>query len=108
MSKLTRVGRERRQINPLVVGTLLALAGAGALASCASMGGDIPASIGGLPQGVPERSSTPVAFPAVHDMPPPRTGKMLTEDEKKRAEAELAVMRAEQARRAQSSAANPN
>jgi len=32
----------------------------------------------------------------------------MTEEEKKKVEAQLAVMRAEQARRAQSSAANPN
>jgi hypothetical protein len=107
MSKLTKRGRRRRQINPLVVGRLFALLGVGVLASCSSLGGDIPAAIGGLPQGAPERSETPVAFPAVHDMPPPRTGKVLTEDEKKKVEAELTVMRAEQARRAQSSAAGP-
>jgi hypothetical protein len=41
-------------------------------------------------------------------MPPARNTKVMTEEEKKRAEAELAVMRDQQARRAQSSAANPN
>jgi hypothetical protein len=36
-------------------------------------------------------------------MPPPRTAAVLTEEEKKKVEAELAAMRAEQARRAKAS-----
>jgi hypothetical protein len=72
------------------------------------MGGDIPTAVGGLPQDAPERPTAAPAYPAVHDMPPPRNSAVLTEEEKKRVEAELAVMRAQQAKRAQSSAANPN
>ena len=59
-------------------------------------------------QAAPERPQAPPAYPAVNDMPPARNTKVMTEEEKKRAEAELAVMRDQQARRAQSSAANPN
>jgi hypothetical protein len=108
MSKSRSVGRNLRQPTLLLLGLTLALAGAGPLASCSTMGGDIPTSMGGLPEGTPERPATPPAYPAVHDMPPPRNSVVLTEEEKKRVEAELAVVRAEQARRAQSSAANPN
>jgi hypothetical protein len=87
---------------------MLAFAGAGPLASCSTMGGEIPTAMGGLPDGAPERPQTPPPYPAVHDMPPPRNSAVLTEEEKKKVEAELAVMREQQARRAQSSAANPN
>jgi hypothetical protein len=107
MSKSRSVGRNG-QLTLLLLGLVLALAGAGPLASCSTMGGDIPTSMGGLPGGTPERAQTAPAYPAVHDMPPPRNSVVLTEEEKKRVEAELTVMRAEQARRAQSSAANPN
>jgi len=107
MSKLTRLGREPRQFNLLLLGLMLALAGAG-FASCSSVGNELPTAMGGLPQGAPQPPQEPPAYPAVHDMPPPRNSKVLTDEEKKKVEAELAVMRAEQARRAQASAANPN
>ena len=97
---------------------MLALAGALMLTSCANttnmtdmgnkLGNDLPTAIGGMPQAVPERPQTAPAFPAVHDMPPARNTKVMTEEEKKKVEAELAVMREQQAKRAQSSAANPN
>jgi hypothetical protein len=108
MSKSRSLGRNLRQIALLLLGLTLAFAGAGPLASCSTMGGEIPTAMGGLPDGAPERPQTPPAYPAVHDMPPPRNSAVLTEEEKKKVEAELAVMRAEQARRAQASAANPN
>ena len=62
--------------------------------------------MGGLPRGTPERPATPPAYPAVHDMPPPRTSVVLTEEQKKKVEAELAAMRADQARRAAQGGAN--
>jgi hypothetical protein len=108
MSKSRSLGRNLRQIALLLLGLTLAFAGAGPLASCSTMGGEIPTAMGGLPDGAPERPQTPPPYPAVHDMPPPRNSAVLTEEEKKKVEAELAVMRAEQARRAQASAANPN
>ena len=108
MSKSRSFGRNLRQFALLLLGLTLAFAGAAPLASCSTMGGDIPTAMGGLPDGAPERSQTPPPYPAVHDMPPPRNSAVLTEEEKKRVEAELAVMREQQARRAQSSAANPN
>jgi hypothetical protein len=115
MSKLTRLGRSARQFNLGAPGLVLALAGTLILSSCANMtnmgnnlGNELPTAIGGMPQAAPARPEAPPAFPAVHDMPPARNTKVMTEEEKKRAEAELAVMRDQQARRAQSSAANPN
>jgi hypothetical protein len=94
---------------------MLAFAGALMLCSCANttnmgnnLGNELPTAIGGMPQAAPQRPETPPEFPAVHDMPPARNTKVMTEEEKKRVEAELAVMREQQARRAQSSAANPN
>jgi hypothetical protein len=47
----------------------------------------------GLPQGAPERPATPVAFPAVHDMPPPRAASLLNEVEQQKMEDDLAGAR---------------
>jgi hypothetical protein len=74
---------------------LLALA----LGACTSTLADLPAAVGGLPAGTPERPATPVGYPAVHDMPPPRTSAVLTADEQKKAAAELAAAREQQAKR---------
>ena len=115
MSKLTRLGRGARQFNLGAPGLVLAIAGMlppFVLREHDDMGNklgnELPTAIGGMPQAAPERPQTPPAYPAVHDMPPARNTKVMTEEEKKRVEAELAVMRDQQARRAQSSAANPN
>jgi hypothetical protein len=56
-----------------------------------------------MPEGAPERPANSPPYPAVHDMPPPRANAVLTEEEKKQVEAQLAAMRAEQARRAAAS-----
>jgi hypothetical protein len=88
------------RIGQRLAGFVLACAGAASLASCSSVLSDIPSQMGGLPEGTPERQAAPPAYPAVHDMPPPRPTAVLTEEEKKKVEAELAAMRAEQARRA--------
>lgn len=83
---------------------LALVSGCGAiLASCSSVLSELPTQAGGLPQGTPARSAAAPAYPAVHDMPPPRANAVLTEDEKKRVEAELAAMREQQARRAATS-----
>jgi hypothetical protein len=70
---------------------------AGGLAGCATYTGDnLPASMGGLPAAAPERKAEPLAYPAVHDMPPARTNTVLTEDEVKQAEKDLVRSRQEQ------------
>ena len=83
---------------------LLALTLAAGLAACASTVADLPPQLGGLPAGTPERPATPVAYPAVHDMPPPRPNTVLTEAERKKAEAELAELRARQEKQAAAAA----
>lgn len=76
------------------------LAGAVLLAGCAStntgtnIGDQMPAAIGGLPEGVPARPETPPAYPSVHDMPPTRSNTMLSGAEQKKLEDDLAAARA--------------
>jgi hypothetical protein len=79
---------------------VLALAFAVGLAGCASTFGDLPTQVGGLPAGTPERPTAPAAYPAVHDFPPPRQNAVLTDEERKRTEAELAALRASQEKQA--------
>lgn len=69
------------------------------LTACAAgqMGEQLPASIGGLPEGAPARPATSYQFPAVHDMPPPRDTKPMTEEEQVKAEKDLEAIRARQA-----------
>ncbi len=74
----------------------LAVGSATGLGGCSSTLGSLPTELGGLPAGTPERPATPAAYPAVHDMPPPRPNTVLTEDEQKKTEAELAALRARQ------------
>jgi hypothetical protein len=75
-------------------------------ASCTTTLSELPSQIGGLPRGTPDRPAAPPVYPAVHDMPPPRATAVLTEEQKKKVEAELAAMRADQARRAAQGVAN--
>ena len=72
---------------------MIALALAASLGGCVSTLGDLPPQLGGLPAGTPERPAQPPAYPAVHDMPPPRPNSVMTEEERKKAEADLAAMR---------------
>jgi hypothetical protein len=71
------------------------------LAGCAastnnSIIDSVPSSIGGLPANTPERPAEAVAYPAVHDMPPPRTNTTLSAEEQVRLEHELTAVRARQ------------
>lgn len=47
----------------------------------------------GLPSNAPERPSTPVAYPAVHDIPPPRNSITLTNFEQQKLEDDLVAAR---------------
>lgn len=98
-------GGKRGCFIPFLLG-LVFVSGAGSLASCASMA-ELPVAAGGMPQDAPKRPQTVLAYPAVHDMPPPRKAAVLTETERKKVETDLAAMREQQARRAESSKANP-
>ena len=82
----------------------LALALAAGLGACASTVAEMPSQLGGLPAGTPERPAAPAAYPAVHDMPPPRPNTVLTDAERKKAEAELAELRARQEKQAAAAA----
>jgi hypothetical protein len=59
------------------------------LAGCSSVVDHIPTGLGGLPEGVPARPTTPTDYPAVHDMPTARPEGTLTETERKRLRDEL-------------------
>jgi hypothetical protein len=80
-----------------IAGAVLLAMGLGA---CSSTLAELPAAVGGLPAGTPERQATPTAYPAVHDIPPPRTNTVLTEDEQKKAAADLTAARDQQVKRA--------
>jgi hypothetical protein len=89
----------RRSWRPLAAAALVC-AGSVLFAGCSTVLSEMPTQMGGLPAAAPPRPEAPPAYPAVHDMPPPRSAAVLTEEERKKVEAELAAMRAEQARRA--------
>jgi hypothetical protein len=78
-----------------VLALALLLAGAATVSGCSthSLIDAIPQSVGGLPEGAKERPATPQQFPAVHDMPPPRSDTPLNEEEKKRLKDDLIKVR---------------
>ncbi len=51
----------------------------------------------GLPAGTPQRPTTPYTYPAVHDMPPPRSDQPMTVDQQLRMERDLSTLRDRQA-----------
>ena len=77
------MGRALRQA---VLSAALLAAG---LAGCGSIGDTMPEAVGGLPAGAPARPAAPYGFPAVHDMPPDRALKPLTEEDQVKLEKDL-------------------
>ena len=57
------------------------------------VGDHMPTALGGLPEGAPQRATKPSAYPAVHDMPPPRGSTVLTDAEQKKLEDDLIAAR---------------
>jgi hypothetical protein len=53
----------------------------------------LPKELGGLPADTPAAPATKLAYPAVHDMPPPRSKAVMTEDQLKQAEDDLVAAR---------------
>jgi hypothetical protein len=86
-----------------VVGVLLAAG----LAACSSSNvmERLPESLGGLPAGAPARSAGPNHYPAVHDMPPDRPLKTLSDADQRKMESELQTMRDKQTQEAAAAAA---
>jgi hypothetical protein len=72
---------------------LLGLTAALSAAGCANVGTTVPVWAGGEPAGLPARSAEPANFPNVHDLPPPRATKPVSEAEQARIEAELTALR---------------
>jgi hypothetical protein len=91
--KIRRAGHLVARLGLVCTGSLF-------LVACSTALSEMPKQFGGLPGGTPARPDVAPEYPAVHDMPPPRNTAVLTEEERKKVEAELAAMRAEQARRA--------
>ena len=87
-SRLQRGGPRRA----LVAAALMAAAAA--LSGCGSMIADhLPAAIGGEPAGTPQRPASTGAYPAVHDMPPPRATPVLSDADERKLEADLVAAR---------------
>jgi hypothetical protein len=78
MASSPRLARAARTLAAAVL-----LTGAAVLAGCSTAIDHIPTAIGGLPEGTPARPAEQAPYPAVHDMPPPRSSTPLTEAEKK-------------------------
>ena|ERR1700754_406409 len=75
-----------------------ALACALSLAACGTMSEKLSATMSdnsmiGLPANAPARPETPIAFPAVHDMPAPRANPTLTGLEQQKMEDDLVQAR---------------
>jgi hypothetical protein len=81
---------------PRVAAAGVLACGAAMLAACSTggaIGDHMPAAIGGLPEAAPQRPATPAAYPAVHEMPPPRSSTVLTDAEQKKLEDDLVAAR---------------
>jgi hypothetical protein len=76
-----------------LVGLLLVVAAIITGCAAATIADHMPAAVGGLPEGAPARPETPSAYPAVHDMPPPRRDTVLTSEEQQKVEDELVAAR---------------
>jgi hypothetical protein len=108
---MRKLVRPRRQQNGATSRRALAvrvLAGATLLSlatGCTSSNGpafsNLPPALGGLPADAPARPAAEQSgYPAVHDMPPPRTAATLTPDQVKAVEAEIAFARERQKQQA--------
>jgi hypothetical protein len=79
-------------------GLLLLVAGC---SSTTSMLSSLPPSLGGLPADAPARPDASLtSYPAVHDLPPPRTAATLTPEQVQAVEAEIAFARERQKQQA--------
>ena len=82
--------------------SLLAASFLGLLMTSCSAGSpleNLPPSMGGLPADAPAAPKLPYQFPAVHDMPPPRSAKPLSDDQQIKLEHDLEAARDRQVRK---------
>jgi hypothetical protein len=94
------------RLSKILVAALIS--GAGVLAGCSggsTVADHLPTALGGLPEGSPQRPATSSAYPAVHDMPPPRPTTVLTDAEQTKLEGDLVAARNRAAEAAKSAAA---
>jgi len=110
VSETSKAGRTLRRgrggLLSLGVRWLTALACAASVGACASISEKMSEKMAtlpavGEPAATPQRQVTPVVYPAVHDMPPPRATSLLNDAEQQRMEDELLSARDRQ------QAANP-
>jgi hypothetical protein len=88
------ISRSRRALARRGLAAALLLAGLAVLAGCGSMIADnMPTAVGGLPESAPQRPTNPAAYPAVHDLPPPRSEAVLTSEEQRKLEDDLIAAR---------------
>src|SRR5437588_12554468 len=94
--------RQWRQQSACVLAAASFVAVAGLLSACSSsrIGDGLPPSLGGLPEGVPDRPALQPDYPAVHDRPSPRADSTLSEAEKKTLKDDLIASRERAALRA--------
>jgi hypothetical protein len=74
------------------------LIAAATIAGCSSVFSELPQDLGGIPEGAPARAETSPSYPRVHEMPPQRDSTVLTAEQRKKLEAELAAARDAKAR----------
>jgi hypothetical protein len=86
--------RSRRPIGPRIGAAVLAACAAALLSGCGSRSGEhLPAAVGGLPADAPAAPVTPVAYPAVHNLPPARSTSTLDRVQQKQLEDDLVAAR---------------
>src|SRR5262249_47759182 len=85
----------------VAVGVVLAGCSAGS-----TVADHLPTALGGLPDGTPQRPDTSRAYPAGHDMPPPRATTVLTDAGTKQLESGLGAARNRDAEAAAKAAAD--
>ena len=75
---------------------MVAAAAAAGLSGCASISEKFAETASQMPASTPDRPAAPPAYPAVHDIPPPRNSVVLTNTEAAQLEADLVTARDQQ------------
>lgn len=100
---MTPGGLSKRKL-PQCKRAFAALLLAASLAGCTSTLSNLPPEMGGLPADTPARpTGQQLAYPAVHDMPPPRETAIMTPEQVQQQEADMARLRDQQTKQPQDS-----